>query len=307
MEMVLCHVPQGTFRMGQGGKRGPEEPVHRVVLSEDYWLGKYPVTKEQFGLFKENHKKDFDGNPRNPAEDVNWEEAREFCDWFGEAYGSEITCELKRLGVTSTSPVHVRIPTEAEWEYACRAATGKKGKLVITETDYWNGDGEAALAEVGWFDGNSDGKTHPVGGKPGNGFGLHDMHGNVWEWCLDAWDGAAYRKRTDEAENPFVPGSEDAGRVRRGGSWGITAWRCRSACRGWWGPGFRSWLQGFRLGLFPGPVPCPFGEQQQAEPTSGGGNEGTEWKPEEAGGASGDDFAKLSGPRPPEDNDEVKS
>ena len=284
--------------MGQRGVSFAEEPVHRVVLTRDYWLGKCPVTQEQFVIWRdskaydewfrenkertdsaESHGNHFSDRSGLPAENVTWWEAVEFCHWIREA----CVRGLDDHGVSALP--HVRLPTEAEWEYACRGAIGEKGKLVITETDYWNGDGEAALAEVGRFVGNSDGKTHPVGGKPGNGFGLHDMYGNVWEWCLDAWDGAVYRKRTDGAEDPFVPGSEDANRVLRGGSWFITAWWCRSAFRNWGRPGFRFWFRGFRLGLFPGPVPCPFGKQQQAESASGGGSEGTEWKPEEAGGA----------------------
>jgi sulfatase modifying factor 1 len=144
------------------------------------------------------------------------------------------------------------LPTEAQWEYACRAGT---------ETEYYRGDGEATLAEAGWFDGNAGGVTHPVGELAPNEFGLYDMHGNVDEWCCDAWDEDAYKKRVDGTTDPEVSTEDvsDANPVRvfRGGSRGAIAWICRSAIRSGGRPDVRERYQGFRVCLVPGPVPQP--------------------------------------------------
>ena len=109
----------------------------------------------------------------------------------------------------------VRLPTEAEWEYACRAGT---------TSEYWNGNGEKALKSVGWYSGNAGSQTHPVGEKKApNAWGLHDVHGNVWEWCQDLYGPFATNNLTD----PIGPDKGDA-RVVRGGSWGDDAGSCRA-------------------------------------------------------------------------------
>jgi formylglycine-generating enzyme required for sulfatase activity len=148
---------------------------------------------------------------------VSWEDARRYCEWLSER-----------------SDLPVRLPTGAEWECACRAGS---------TTEYWSGDEEAHLAKVGWYDGNSDFSTHPVGEKPANHFGLFDMHGNVWEWCEDWWH--------DSYEGAPVDGSAwvEGGtplRVLRGGSWYYSAGICRSASRYGGHPSFRLDDLGFR-------------------------------------------------------------
>ena len=251
VEMRFCRIPEGSFRMGcRGDGLTREEPVHRVTLSDDYWLGKYPLTQEQFAGYRDDHENGFPNHPQRPAENMDWPSAWGFGDWFQENFEDQIA---ERFG---TGIEFARLPTEAEWEYGCRAGT---------ETDYSSGDGEEALRRVGWYDGNADGSTHEVGELASNERGLHDMHGNVWEWCADAWEDGVYRQRAGGDEVRCQSGEKGAGRVVRGGSWFSAAGGCRAACRFGGGPGNRNRIRGFRLGLFPGPEVFPVNSKQQAE------------------------------------------
>ncbi len=245
VDMRFRYIPAGRFRMGQRGmgEQDPwffnEEPPHDVVIERGFWLGETPVTQTQYAALKIKtpaHKggngeslnyrvtdpSHFKGDDR-PVENVSWDDANEMCGWFSRN-GKEWPegCSQKEW--------EFRLPTEAEWEYACRGGT---------ETDYWSGDGEAALAEVGWYGGNAERSTHPVRQKEGNAWGLRDMHGNVWEWCEDVYDGQAYRKREDgwkarawtvedvgEDAEYFSDSDRDLKRplrVLRGGSWFLSA------------------------------------------------------------------------------------
>ena len=203
MEMVL--IPAGTFVMGS--ERGPfehERPAHEVTISQPFCLGKCPVTQEQWQALMAGDPSRFQG-AKHPVDGVSWEKARDFCGKLSA-----------RTGQT------VRLPTEAEWEFACRASS---------TTDYCFGDSEDSLAEYGWFEGNSAGATHAVGEKKPNAWGLHDMHGNVWEWCQDWYDPNYY------ADSPRVDPQGPAesrlsAHVLRGGSWSVEARYCRSATRG---------------------------------------------------------------------------
>ena len=281
VEMVLCHVtcPEGGFRMGARGFDNDEEPVHTVLIPHEYYMGKYPVTQEQYravasevAALSGRLDPSQDKGDRRPVEDVDWHEANRFC------------AALSALVPANQMPEghgFFCLPTEAEWEHACRA-----GK----DTEYHTGDGEAALREAGWFKGNSGFKTHdveellPTGAPPAaNDRGLCHMHGNVWEWCHDVWDAEAYRGRCDADVDPGAkaredewigwrrgwagaglnaPGSDEAGkvtgddrnRVVRGGSWDDSAWWCRSAVRFWGWPGVRYGNQGFRVCWVPGPA-----------------------------------------------------
>ena len=265
--MSFCKIPKGEFRMGSRGYYGDEEPAHVVRIAEDFWLGEYPVTQEQFGVWTKarriSHKNHFPNHPQNPAEELTWRQAVEFCEWLTKEAGEQFPAGLWLAC----------LPTEAEWEYACRAGT---------EMEYYTGNGESALKQAGWYDGNSENSTHPVGEKQPNAWGLYDMHGNVWEWCHDQWDEAAYRKRRDGDNDPGYEGraeehrkgteamiKTDEYRVLRGGSWCDAAGLCRSAYRIWGWPDVADRNGGFRVCLVPSPAlggaPSPLAAGSQPE------------------------------------------
>ncbi|MBC8875829.1 MAG: SUMF1/EgtB/PvdO family nonheme iron enzyme [Planctomycetes bacterium] len=218
--MTFVEIPAGEFQMGaEKSEFDDERPVHRVRISQDFWLGKYSVTNAQYAQFMrdadgEAKKPEYWDNqrfnqPEQPVVGVSWDDAQAFCEWAG-----------------------CRLPTEAEWEYACRADT---------TTEYSFGDDEALLGDHAWFGDNSGGQTQPVGTKPPNGWGLHDMHGNVWEWCQD-WFG---EYSSSPATDPKGPKTGN-GRVLRGGSWFLKPRVCRSAIRYNPQPENRSYDIGFR-------------------------------------------------------------
>jgi formylglycine-generating enzyme required for sulfatase activity len=218
--LTFVRVPQGEFRMG--GTSSDEKPIHTVRLTSDFLLSKYPVTNAQYGRFLKEMKGEIQepeywnnrrfNQPEQPVVGVSWEEAVRYCEWS--------KCEL---------------PTEAQWEYACRAGS---------EGEYCFGDDESRLGEHAWYEKNSNNQTQPVGGKQANAWGLHDMHGNVWEWCQD-WYHANYgRERT--VIDPTGP-SKGVDRVLRGGSWLNLAGGCRAAIRNWKVPSYRYSYVGFRV------------------------------------------------------------
>ena len=212
--MEFVRIKAGTFLMG--GNRFGEKPVHEVVLTNDFFMGKYEVTQGQWETVMGENPSYFGGKDR-PVERVSWDDVQEFIDKLNDKEGRKI----------------YRLPTEAEWEYACRAGT---------TTEYFFGDDEDKLGEYVWYDDNSGNKTHPVGKKKPNPWGLYDMYGNVWEWCQDLY--GDYPK--GKIINPKGPDSGSY-RVFRGGSWGHSAVSCRSANRSNWEPDYRYSLLGFRL------------------------------------------------------------
>ena len=249
--MFFRRIPAGTFRMGSRGHYEDEEPIHTVAIAQDFYLASFAFTQAQYSAMARACAKQLEeieghGGPERshfkggfrPVENVNWFEVQVVAQWLSGL--------LPSLG-SGFADWETRLPTEAEWECACRAGT---------ETEFWNGDGEAALEEIGWYGTNSGGETHRVGEKPGNPWGLYDMHGNVFEWCLDLWDAETYRMRQHGVEDP-CSSKRDVGegdRVLRGGSWLGNAGFCRSAYRFRNWPGSRVRLIGFRLALVPGPV-----------------------------------------------------
>ena len=258
--------------MGARGYRRDEEPVHEVEITKDFYLGIYPVTQAQFRARTQaqgiKHKNDFEGKDQHPAESLNWFEARQYCDWLMQLDNAHLIPE----------GFQARLPTEAEWEYACSAWQETEVGRIYTE--YHTGDGVGALQKAGWFgafeDDNQrnvlDSSTQAAGLLTCNRHGLYDMHGNVWEWCLDAYVPGRYSVSPRLCCDPFcagekgskadpctlpldVPVNEDGGyRVRRGGSWDLHATDCRAAFRDRILPVFRVRYPGFRVGLFP--VPC---------------------------------------------------
>ena len=214
LEFVL--IRPGTFMMGSEKGIDSERPIHKVTITKPFYLGKYLVTQEQWQAVMHKNPSHFKG-PKNPVEKVSWRDCQNFAQKLQEQ-----------------SPPHTfRLPTEAEWEYACRAGS---------TTEYSYGDDESQLGEYAWFGENSKSQTHPVGQKKPNAWGLFDMHSNVWEWCQD-WFG---RYDPADATDPTGPTS-GVGRVWRGGGWDGAAAACRSARRRTYAPGFWYLRCGVRL------------------------------------------------------------
>jgi formylglycine-generating enzyme required for sulfatase activity len=232
-------IPGGTFKMGSPsdelGRDTDEGPQHTVSI-EPFWMGRYEVTWDQYEVWGENidiqrrqifglNPSDLDkvadavtrptppytdmsfgmGKRKNPAICMTQHAARKYCEWLSAKTGH-----------------YYRLPTEAEWEYACRAGT---------DTAYSFGDDPAALDEHAWYSGNSDGSYHEVGQKKPNPWGLYDMHGNVSEWVLDQYVAKAYRDRKGPVSNPLVLPLTLYPRVVRGGGWDDQPIRLRSAAR----------------------------------------------------------------------------
>ncbi|RJQ80620.1 MAG: formylglycine-generating enzyme family protein [Desulfobacteraceae bacterium] len=220
IEMV--YVEAGSFQMGDTIGQGleTEQPVHPVLL-DGFYIARYVVTQAQWlRLMPENPSK-FQG-AQNPVEQVTWDEARQFARLLADA---------------NQGRYHFDLPSEAQWEYAARG--GGKEEL------YAGGD---LIDRLAWYEANSKGRAHPVGGKAPNGLGLYDMSGNVWEWCLDTYAAEAYTLHAER--NPLVQ-ADAIDRVIRGGSWHLDAWSARCArrfgcARDFLGPGL-----GFRLVMAP--------------------------------------------------------
>ena len=170
-----------------------------------------------------------------PVENVSWLDAVRFCNRLSEREGRKPYYRIEGDAVTIASGEGYRLPTEAEWEYACRAGTA---------TRFSFGDDENALGQYAWYVDNSNGRTHLVGRKQPNAFGLYDMHGNVWEWCWDEYDGDYYKR--SPANDPQGP-EQASYRVIRGGGGHDEPRYARSANRRGFAPEYRSSLLGFRL------------------------------------------------------------
>ena len=204
LELVL--VPAGRFKMGSPTDekgRDDNETLHWVAITRPFYIGKYKMTQEQWEKVMGANPSNFKG-AKNPVENVSWDGCQGF---------------LKKLNGMGVEEGQFRLPTEAQWEWACRAGT---------RTRFCSGDADESLPDYAWFDANSGNTTHPVGEKKPNAWGLFDMHGNTWEWCGD-WYG--------ESGGGWVPQHDPAGpatgsdRVLRGGSWNHSPGRCRSAFR----------------------------------------------------------------------------
>jgi formylglycine-generating enzyme required for sulfatase activity len=176
-----------------------EKLAHSVMLTKPYYMGKFEVTQDQYQQVTGRNPSHFKGRDL-PVDEVSWDDAQEFCE--------------KASGKTGQT---VRLPTEAEWEHACRAGT---------KTAYYTGDGEADLDRAAWYQENSGNTTHPTGQKAPNVWGLHDMHGNVWEWCADRYGEYSAVAATDPQG-----AAQGQHRVLRGGSSGNAPGNCRSAHR----------------------------------------------------------------------------
>jgi formylglycine-generating enzyme required for sulfatase activity len=230
----LVLIPKGTFLMGWPIKeegRSNEEVQHQVIITEDYYLGVTEVTQGQYEKVIGSNPSEFQKqfmrksvSSMHPVEQVSWEDAAEFCKTLSDLP------EEKQAGRV------YRLPTEAQWEYACRAGS---------KTAFGFGESSKSLGDYAWFGEHIKGQTHPVGKKKANAWGLYDMHGNVSEWCSD-WYGD-YPKGA--VSDPFGP-LKGSDRVNRGGSFGNIATLCRSASRSGFDPSsYRDHDIGFRVAL----------------------------------------------------------
>jgi formylglycine-generating enzyme required for sulfatase activity len=218
MEFVL--IPAGKFMMG-GRANSFERPPHIVTLSQPFYFQTTQVTQGQWQkVIGDNPSYFKDCGDDCPVEQVSWNEAQDF---------------IKRLNEIEEKD-NYRLPTEAEWEYACRAGT---------TTEFFFGDDDSKLSEYGWYSKNSREKTHPVGQKNPNVWGLYDMHGNVWEWVEDDYHNNYEGTPSDGGAWSDKP--RGANRVMRGGSWYNGAHGCRSAIRDFFSPVSRYYFIGFRL------------------------------------------------------------
>jgi len=250
--VMFVEIGPGCFRMGskkgaEGGdllgqwcsrfglpwgdqpKPSDEMPVHWVEFTRGFFIARTEVTNSQYEAFDPKHERsEYSPGDDAPVVDVSWEDAKKYCAWLSEQSGQAI-----------------RLPSESEWECACRAGS-------ICEFCF--GDDEKLLTRYAWHDANSDNRAHKVGTRRANAWGLSDFHGNVWEWCEDTYhenyegapaDGTAWTEGGEEWE----PGA--LRRVFRGGCWGDGAVYCRSAYRRLFHPGFRVRHLGFRPAFWP--------------------------------------------------------
>jgi formylglycine-generating enzyme len=233
VEMTFAWIPPGTFLMGsppEEAERGDNETRHSVTLTEGFYLGIHPVTQAQWQAVMGNNPSHFQGE-NLPVETVSWEDCQKFCKKLSQMDG-------KRY----------RLPTEAEWEYACRAGTTTPfhfGETIDTDQANYNGNYPHGKGKKGVY----RQQTTPVDSFPPSGWGLFDMHGNVWEWCAD-WFDAEYYKRSPR-QNPQGP-EHGKRRVLRGGSWNYVGRLCRAAFRDSYAPGGRGNGLGFRVVLVVG-------------------------------------------------------
>ena len=212
VEFAFRWCPPGEFMMGSPTSesgRDSDETQHRGTISKGFWMMETEITQAQWQAVMGTNPSDFRGE-NLPVESISWDDCQEFCK------------KCSALGL------QLRLPSEAQWEYACRAGT----------TGAYAGD----LDAMAWYDENSGSKTHPVGTKKANAWGLYDMHGNVWEWCADAWQEDISSNNTDKVTDK----GNGSRRVARGGCWYDYAKFCRSASRGGYAPDFWNYDLGAR-------------------------------------------------------------
>ncbi len=237
VQFHMVAIQPGTFSMGSTAVGGTAAPVHAVTITRPFWVGKYEVTQAEYQAVRGTNPSQFQGAsypnaPQQPVEFVAWNEAMAYC--------SALTANEAAAGRIPDG-YQYRLPTEAEWEYVCRAGT----------TTEWN-TGASLVCGQANFSGCGPGQTSAVGSYPANPWGLFDTHGNVFEWCLDSWDGSV-NYSASAVSDPYV--SSGPLRVFRGGCWDFTADICRSAVRLGNDPGDTFNVIGFRVVLAPILVP----------------------------------------------------
>ncbi len=266
IDMKFVLIPPGEFMMGSPKELIEEElkthadeqwwtdhlpgegPRHLVRITKPYWLGATDVTQEEYQRIMGANPSGFSatgqysdavagqGTKRFPVEHVSWDEAVEFCR------------KLSELPEENAAARTYRLPSEAQWEYACRAGNAGPWCFSAQPNPLPVAVEQKLLGEYAWFNGNAGGMTHPVSCKQPSAWGLYDMYGNVWQWCADCYDTEYYA--ISLADDPVGPPSGSF-RVLRGGSWFNEACYCRSANRGRTSPGYRDVILGFRVCLIP--------------------------------------------------------
>ena len=208
----FVYIPPGSFIMGSDTYWENEKPPHKVEISKGFWMSKYEITQKQWKSIMGDNPSHFKGDD-HPVDSINWYDAQDF---------------IKELNFKGNGKF--RLPTEIEWEYACRAGS---------ETEFHFGDDESLVINYAWTTTNGENRSHPVGEKLPNAWGLHDMLGNVWEWCEDWYDENAYKRHI---KGDFIPPEKARFRVKRGGSFQskqkYPIKNYRSAYRGSETPGF---------------------------------------------------------------------
>jgi formylglycine-generating enzyme required for sulfatase activity len=219
--LAMALIPAGEFLMGspqgEAGRGGDEGPVHRVRITKPFYMGKYPVTQAQWLAVMRDNPSHFTKDPKCPVDSVSWDDCREFARRADHGF---------------------RLPTEAEWEYACRA---------MSRTAYSFGDDNSDLRAYAWYDWNDGARPQDVGKKRPNAWGLYDMYGNVFEWCQD-WSGPYEVPRGGVSVDPVGP-AEGTIRVLRGGAFNSDWDHCRSAARGGTYPSNHSYNFGCRVAM----------------------------------------------------------
>jgi len=240
--ITMVPIPAGGFQMGSESG-SDEKPLHAVIL-DAFRISRTEVTQARYQAIMDTNPSYFTGDENRPVEQVSWYDAAIFCNRLSEAAGLEPCYDLSTWAC-DFSKNGFRLPSEAEWEYAVRAGT---------TTRFYTGESGGDLDLAGWFLSNSKGTTHPDGQKEPNQWGLHDMHGNVWEWCNDWYDENYYSYSPERNPKGPVSGSY---RVFRGGSWNNYAHYCGSANRGHFSPDYGSSILGFRICLGAASSPEP--------------------------------------------------
>ena len=247
--MQLVSIEPGEFLMGSPESdteaSSDEKPQHRVRITEAFNLGIHEVTQGQYQAVMEETPSSFKGSDDLPVENVSWLDAVKFCNKLSEREKRVPFYRIDGAKFVGASGVPLlvavaggngyRLPTEAEWEYACRAGSA---------TVYPFGNDDGNLGKHAWYNSDSEFKTHPAGQKRPNAWGLYDMLGNVLEWCGDGYD-EKYYASSPPADPPGA--SEASARVFRGGCWSSFARYCRPAIRGWGAPVIRHAYLGFRV------------------------------------------------------------
>ena len=225
VNIKMIYVEGGTFTMGCTSEQGDdcrenEKPAHKVSLS-GFYIGKYPVTNQEFEAVMGSSPSRIKGCPDCPVENVNWFEAQEFIEKLNEITGKKY-----------------RLPTEAEWEYSARGGVS----ATINNRQSYKYSGSNNIDEVAWYQSSKESRINPVGLKKPNKPGIYDMSGNVWEWCSD-W----YGEYTPKPKTNPTGVERSRFKVLRGGSWIVTENNCRVSARHRYFPNTKTYDFGFRI------------------------------------------------------------